>query len=52
MVEGPSMTPLEEKIAKRRRNEIAIGERLCEIVKEAVFGAQPLYIRAKNQQAH
>ena len=39
VVEGPHMTPLEEKIAESRRNEIATGERLSEIVKEAALGA-------------
>ena len=46
------MTSLEEKIAESRRNEIATGERLCEIVKEATFEAQPLYIGVKNKHAH
>ena len=43
------MTPLEENILESRRNEIAKGERFIEIVKEAAFGAQPLYIGVKNQ---
>ena len=46
------MIPMKEKFVEAQEKEIVVGKELCEIVKEAALGAQPLYIGAKHHRAH